>query len=295
VAADFLRSLFRRTPAPPTDVADALGQLQELGEQRPTLAAPCKLLADLLPLLFSSKTSAVEFQLPAERAAAKLAEGIPLLRAEAIPIAEDLARRWDGVSGVIANHHDSDGGRRLQELVRKKALWPRELMRAVLSDDPAAVRTLAQQHNCDPDLTATVLRFTLLPSLSQLNVALAPLRPERGWEYGYCPTCGSWPLLGEFRGLEHTRYLRCGWCAAEWKTARLRCPFCGNREHEKLGYLHVEKEETKYRAAMCEACRAYMKMVSSLGALSLPALLVADVATLHLDLAAAERGYLPPS
>src|SRR5262249_45021716 len=119
-----------------------------------------------------------------------------------------------------------------------------------------------------------------------------PLRAGRAWEPGYCPTCGSWPLLGEFRGLEQTRWLRCGLCASEWEFARLQCPFCGTRDHRALGYLHVEGEETKCRAATCEECRGYVKMQATLFALSAPQLLVADVATLHLDLAAAERGYL---
>ena len=48
------------------------------------------------------------------------------------------------------------------------------------------------------------------------------------------------------------------------------------------------------RAAICEECRGYVKMLATLGPLSPLHLLVADVATLHLDLIAAERGYAPP-
>ena len=45
---------------------------------------------------------------------------------------------------------------------------------------------------------------------------------------------------------------------------RLVCPFCGNQEPGSLGYFHVEGEEARYRAATCEVCNGYMKMVSSL-------------------------------
>jgi FdhE protein len=100
-----------------------------------------------------------------------------------------------------------------------------------------------------------------------------------------------WPLLGEFRGLEQTRVLRCALCAAGWEFARLRCPFCDNRDHNQLGYLHAEAEQERCRAATCDPCRGYVKMVATLDTLSMPRLLVADVATLHLDLAAAEHGY----
>src|SRR5262249_40774417 len=112
------------------------------------------------------------------------------------------------------------------------------------------------------------------------------------WEHGFCPNCGSWPLLGEFRGLEQTRYLRCGWCAAEWTFPRLRCPYCGTTDHRQLGYLHTEEEAGKDRADTCSGCQGYIKMVSTLTAFSPPGLLVADVATMHLDLAAGDRGYV---
>jgi formate dehydrogenase maturation protein FdhE len=56
--------------------------------------------------------------------------------------------------------------------------------------------------------------------------------------------------------------------------------------------LHAEGQETRYRAATCEECGGYVKMLTTLSALPPLHLLVADAATLHLDLAAAQRGYL---
>jgi FdhE protein len=106
--------------------------------------------------------------------------------------------------------------------------------------------------------------------------------------------CGSWPLLGEFRGLEQTRYLRCGLCAASWAFPRLCCPFCATNDHRQLGYLHVEGEEGKERAATCDACQGYIKMVSSLQELTGPGLLVKDLSTVPLDLAASQRGFFVP-
>src|SRR5262249_30321730 len=131
--------------------------------------------------------------------------------------------------------------------------------------------------------------------LSAVAEALAPLREGTAWERGHCPTCGSWPLLGEFRGLEQTRFLRCGLCASGWEFPRLLCPFCGNRDHRTLGYLAVEGEEARQRAATCTECHGYVKQVSTLAALRGPRLLVANVATVHLDLAAAERGFAAPA
>ena len=50
-------------------------------------------------------------------------------------------------------------------------------------------------------------------------------------------------------------------------------------------------EENRCRAATCDACHGYVKMVSSLDGLAEARLLVTDLATLHLDLAAADRGF----
>ena len=56
-----------------------------------------------------------------------------------------------------------------------------------------------------------------------------------------------------------------------------------------------EGEEAKYRAVTCDECRGYVKTVATLGPLPPLQLLVADFVPLHLDLAAAERGYAVPS
>jgi FdhE protein len=165
------------------------------------------------------------------------------------------------------------------------------MLQEVLAGRPEMVRGRADALGLNAALAATVLRWTLFPVLSQFRASLEPLLAHARWERGGCPVCGSWPLLGEFRGLEQTRYLRCGLCAAAWEFPRLCCPYCGERDHRQLGYLHVEGEEGKERAATCDACGGYVKMVSSLSALSGPKLLATDVATLHLDLMAAEFGF----
>jgi formate dehydrogenase maturation protein FdhE len=54
----------------------------------------------------------------------------------------------------------------------------------------------------------------------------------------------------------------------------------------------VEGEENRYQAATCGECRGYVKMASTLSPLTPVQLLVTDLATLHLDLAADKRGFL---
>jgi FdhE protein len=200
-------------------------------------------------------------------------------------------RRWGSVCSAVQRHQNPAGGKALAEALERGQLDPDSLLASVLEGKPDDIHARADALGLDAGLTTAVLGLVLFPALSRISAELAPARKETRWEQGCCLTCGSWPLLGEFRGLEQTRFLRCGLCASEWEFPRLRCPFCGERDHRRLGYFGVEGEESRYRASTCETCRGYVKMVTSLAALSAPALLVANVATLHLDLAAADRGY----
>jgi FdhE protein len=295
VARGFLDKLLGR-PAPPPDVAEALAELARLAADRPSFAGPAAVLADLLPGLAEPAPNVAPPAIPSDRAAAKLAGGVPLLRGESVPLdARLLRRRWAEICAAVARHQAGGAAAALADAAKRDQLAVEELAAAVIAGRPEEVHARADALGLDAGLAATALRFTLVPLLVPMSAALAPLRAGAPWGRGYCPTCGGWPLLGEFRGLEQARWLRCGLCAADWEFPRLACPFCDNRDHHQLGYLHVEGEGDRRRVATCEACRGYVKMLAALGPLSPVQVLVADVVTLYLDLAAAERGYVVPS
>ena len=90
-----------------------------------------------------------------------------------------------------------------------------------------------------------------------------------------------------------------GSCAAVVAPRRGRWPASGARRAgrattRRLGFLARDGEENRYRVATCDACRTGIKTLSTLSMLPPLMLVVADAATLHLDLAAAERGYAGP-
>jgi FdhE protein len=266
-------------------------ELQKLKEKRPSLAAACSTLSATLPAIFSDAATETPIQINQEVVQNKLRGGVPLLRGQALNLNEvALKERWMAICAVL-QQEQSEG---LAAAVRQGRLNPTALLQAVLTEGPEALAAATAPLDLDSALAATVLRMAALPALSQIMGGFDKLRQSMAWDFGYCPNCGSWPLLGEARGLEQDRYLRCGLCAAAWPCGRLFCPFCGNRDYRSLGYIHVEGEEDRYRAATCEDCRGYVKWISTLFALSEPQLLVADLATIHLDLAAAERGFYVP-
>lgn len=279
-----------RTKVSP-ELADALAELAKLAQQKPSLATSCAVLEEILTALFAEPAVEVPPTLEFDLAQEKLAAGVPLLRGERLTFdAKSFERCWLAV--CKAAQRQNANAKPLAKMSSDLDLAA--LVAEVLAGRPEAVHARAAALGLDAALTATVLRFSAFPVLAKFAAALDDLRRESAWDYGYCPTCGSWPLLGEFRGLEQTRFLRCGLCATGWGFPRLRCPFCDNRDHRQLGFFHVESEETRCRATTCEACRGYVKTVSTLSALGSPHLLVTDLATLHLDLAAADRGHYVP-
>jgi FdhE protein len=271
----------------------ARAELEQLAGDRPTLAELARELGDVLAVLYAEPFREQAPGIDAEQAQAKVAAGIPIFRGETLVIDEAaFRRRWRDVCAVLGRRCP-DAARLLANALTEGRLDPAWHLVEILAGRVGSIHARAESLGLDVPLTASVWWLALWPVMGHLREALS-VGPASGWRQGFCPVCGSWPRLGEFRGLEQTRWLRCGLCAAEWEFPRLCCVFCGNSDHRTLGYFHVEGQADKQRAATCEKCRHYVKTVATLSALSGPRLLVADLATTHLDLAAADRGYLPP-
>jgi FdhE protein len=225
----------------------------------------------------------------------KLAAGVPVLRSQGVLVDDrEFARRWKRLCDTLGEHQPGAVSPALSKAVRHLQLDGQGVLTALLRDDPQPIADVARKTESDPGLVGTLVRFALFPGMVTVQEAAVPLLRGVAWDRGACPVCGGPPLLGEFRGLDQSRFLRCGLCAASWEVPRQWCPACGNRDHESLGFLSKEGEESRYRVATCDACRSGVKMLSALSGLPPLLLLVADAATLHLDLAAADHGYLCP-
>jgi FdhE protein len=294
VAAGFLDKLLGRAAPLPEEVQAVVKELDRLHSERPSLAGHLAVLRDILPHLYASPIPDTPLSLNRDQAAVKLGSGVPLLRGESLSFdVKSFSQRWRRLCEVLQRHGNL-AAEVLAKALDEGHLDGEKMVREVLAGRPETIHARADELGLDAGLTATVLRLTLFPWLARVSASLAPLRDGTYWEQGYCPTCGSWPLLGEYRGLDQTRYLRCGLCAASWEIPRLLCPFCGTRDHEKLGYFYPEGQPTRYRVTTCEQCRGYVKMTTTLLPLNPPQLLLTDVITLDLDLAAAERGFVVP-
>ena len=288
--------LFRRKAKPlPGDVEDALADLATVSGARPDLAELAMQLNACLRAAYAEPVVASPPSIAAESAREKIAAGISLLRGETLSLdAAALVDRWQRIVAAMKPYRP-DATPALAAATGPDKLDLALLATFVLAGEPQQVHERADALGLDVPLTASMLWLTLFPTLTSIRVALEPQLASAEWNRGQCPACGSWPKLGEFRGLEQVRWLRCGLCAASWELSRLRCPYCDNRDHRQLGYLHVEGEEGKHRAATCDRCGHYTKMCSTLSPMTPPQITVTDLATVHLDLLATDRGiHLPP-
>jgi FdhE protein len=164
---------------------------------------------------------------------------------------------------------------------------------AALSGNEGQLSELAAAVQVEPAAFAAVAGLLPVPFLQACRRAWDD-STSRVWSEGYCPCCGAWPLCVEVCGVERTRYLRCGRCASRWQTECLRCVYCGNADHERLGTLLAEAGSDVPAIEVCDQCKGYTKVFNRLVPSQPAELLLADLATVAVDVAAAERQYRRP-
>lgn len=224
--------------------------------------------------------------------AADRAADAPLLQGATIALPHRPARRWVRSLIRLAARQDTPGAASLARL-KFRRLDVAALLEAAIALDPSAVEEIAKESGADANALAAVAQFAAFPLLQACGRRLEE-HVVGDWSEGYCPICGAWPSLVEMRGIERTRRHRCGRCGADWAATVLRCPFCDERDHRKQGGLVPDGEEELRKVDTCHTCRSYMKAITTLGPIAPDAVLLEDLATVELDLAAIERGYARP-
>jgi FdhE protein len=167
------------------------------------------------------------------------------------------------------------------------------LLAAAVRQDLAEIRTLAAAAGIDPGALTSIAHLAAFPLLHSCGRLLEGRIP-RFWPHGYCPICAAWPILAERRGLDRTRRLRCGRCGGEWQVQWLCCIYCGERDHEHMGSLMPEERGEWLNLETCARCRGYIKSIATLQKIPAFELLLQDLETIELDLAALDRGYGRP-
>ena len=145
----------------------------------------------------------------------------------------------------------------------------------------------------DQKIFSFLLHESMKPSIETGVKRLHEELDAENWTKGYCPVCGALPYLALLKGEGGKRYLLCSYCGYEWRIDRLLCPFCGNKEQPSLNYFYAEGEET-YRMDTCDQCHQYIKTIDARN-IEIIDLVLEDLATLHLDILASQKGFKKPA
>ncbi|WP_319406393.1 formate dehydrogenase accessory protein FdhE [uncultured Desulfosarcina sp.] len=157
--------------------------------------------------------------------------------------------------------------------------------------DKGRIADLARTMDVSPEMLSLLLYLAVKPSVEAGARQLAVRLTGSPKNQGSCPVCGSAPLIGELDA-EGRQWIHCGVCWHRWAVTRMVCPFCSNRDSASLEYLFSD-DEPEYRVNLCGECKRYLKVADTrkMDRRFYPPL--EQVASLHLDMLAAEKGYAP--
>jgi hypothetical protein len=134
-----------------------------------------------------------------------------------------------------------------------------------------------------------VLVLSLRPFLARCAEALMQRADFSGWRHGHCPFCGWEPDFAVITPSAERRLI-CGRCLAQWSFEGLACPFCSNDDRALI--TSFATSDGRYRVSACNVCKRYLKAYDGRNA-SRPVMAAVDtIATLPLDAAAIQKGYL---
>jgi FdhE protein len=277
-------------------------RLAALRKAHPELEEAIDLQEQLIRASLTSARAAeaLPFALPREHLIARLHEGVPMLHDQTAHVdvhyAADLFSR---LVNLLQQRDDTELRSRLDVLVgaaTSGALEPQRLFSEAFVQHHEHLAEIADAAGVDIELLTTIVAQAVAPLLRAYADRLLPLLEridDVRWQRGYCWVCGAWPSLGELRGVELAQYLRCAACGSHWRWQRLECPYCANDDFRSLQTLTVEGEP-RFRISVCDRCKGYLKVGNAFDPPPAEFLALDDVASLHLDVVAIERGYQRP-
>ena len=214
----------------------------------------------------------------------ELAAGVPLLRGEQVAV--DLAPAGALAAALVR----AVASRAPEGRLREEAA----ALVAALGSAPDAGRRIAGfllgDESWSPPSPGLLRYLGWIAAARWLRPVAAAFErsgEDELWGRRYCPTCGSAPAMAHLSESESSRARRlcCGLCGTRWQYPRTRCPFC-EEDSQKLSIVAVQGEGG-LRIDWCPACRGYLKTYAGRGD---EALMLSDWSSLHLDIAAEQRG-----
>jgi formate dehydrogenase maturation protein FdhE len=280
-----------RPVRPPRSESREVVELKKLKDSNPELTSAVDMQLALVELQrrVQSRVPIPALRIDQARVMRLLTDRRPLLAFEEIPLdwtemrlmvrqTVDILRRFDSLDeeGRTTLHAIARQPEQFQEVVRR---W----YQSTASGDSTAASTDAT------GMLDQVLSLAMRPFLARCAETLLPQLDLAAWDAARCPLCGGEPEFATITPAAD-RLLLCGRCTGAWHFHPLACPFCDNRDRTRI--TSFASRDGRYRLYGCDVCHRYIKAFDGRHAARGALLAVDTVATLPLDAAAIQKGYL---
>ena len=221
-----------------------------------------------------------------------LIEGFPLLDKKDLPLdIASAASLFKKLCKVLSRSIESSrDAKRINQALASKDIDLLELFKHNSAENGEYVQALSKKLAVSERLLYFLVENSIKPILEVYADELKEYVDQDTWWRGYCPICGSTPLIAGLRE-EGERFLVCSSCSYEWRFRRLKCPFCENEDHKGLRYFYTEREGKVNRVDVCEKCKTYIKAIDLRELPSDFISFVEDAGTLYMDVLAQTKGY----
>jgi hypothetical protein len=274
-------------------------ELRALRERQPELSDAIDMHLELLEVhrRVRGRIPLPSFELNADILARHQAEARPLLRFEHIPLeltdlrlvlrqTSDIMRRFGALED--ADHQLVQALGRDMALPEVIGRWYRAGAERHATAPVGAGSLVAHDAEQSPVLDQ-VFTLAMRPFLARCAEVLQQRAELANWSHAHCALCGGEPDFSVItRAAE--RHLICGRCTLRWKFEPLTCPYCHNSDRAKI--TSFATPDGQYRVYACDVCSRYLKAYDGRRAARPVMPMVDSVATLPLDAAAMQRGYV---
>jgi FdhE protein len=275
-------------------VATIKKRVDVMVKQRPSHKEVLEFLGEVAVEQFTvkSKVKTSPLDIDEEHMNARIIEGLPLVEKKVLTLdmklAASLFKKLCKIMG--RNKKVSKDIEQITQAIKNKDIDIQELLKQVASENDGFITALSEKL----EVKKSVLTFLAINSLKPIFEAyakkLSNYVDQERWAKGYCPICGSEPVIAELRE-NGARFLLCSSCGYEWRFNKLKCPFCENDEQQSLRYFYSEQEGRTYRVDVCEKCKRYIKTVETDALVGKVISLLEDAGSFHFDIIAQNAGY----
>jgi ribosomal protein S27AE len=284
-----------RPPRPPRAETREVIELKQLKLAQPELASAIDMQLELVESQrrVQSRVPLPWIQPDPQWLAAQQLAGRPVVRFADIPLEwSDFRLTLRQTADILHRYEAIDHAEHAQILLMSRdgnALQPlvSHWYAATSGVDQADPRQRIAEGS--PPSLEQVLVLSLRPFLARCAESLLQRADLSAWKHGHCPYCGWEPDFAVIMPNAERRLI-CGRCVAQWAFGPLTCPFCANDDRALV--TSFATRDGKYRVYACDVCRRYLKAYDGRKA-SRPVMVAVDsIATLPLDAAAMQRGYV---